>query len=222
MQRVKLDGKLCDIIPVHNGIAQGTVLGPILFIFYINDIFKTTKYVKMSLFADDCVIYLLGNNWSTVKRRIQRDFDAIIEWSIRNNLRLNHGKTKATIFGTRSRLSNLHDPSPFKMGVNNIDFVNSHTYLGIPIDATMSLTPLVKNIKKRVSDKLFMLRKIRKFLTFDASVTVYKQTIMPIIDYTGFMLISCKKEDKNDLQKLQNDVLRICTRNKMADRVSIP
>ena len=108
------------------------------------------------------------------------------------------------------------------MGLNNIDFVNSHTYLGIPIDATMSLTPLVKNIKKRVSNKLFMLRKIRKFRTFDASVTVYKQTILPIIDYAGFMLISCKKEDKNDLQKLQNDVLRICTRNKMSDRVSIP
>ena len=107
MQRVKLDGKLSDIIPVHNGIAQGTVLGPILFIFYINDIFKTTKYVKMSLFADDCVIHLLGNNWSMVKRRIQRDFDAIIEWSFRNNLRLNHGKTKAIIFGTRSGLSNL-------------------------------------------------------------------------------------------------------------------
>ena len=175
----------------------------------------------MSLFADDCVIHLLGNNWSTVKRRIQCNFDATIEWSFRNNLRLNHGKTKAIIFGTRSRLSNLHDPSPFKMGANNIDFVNSHTYLGIPIDATMSLTPLVKNIKKRVSNKLFMLRKIRKFLTFDASVTVYKQTILPIIDYAGFMLISCKKEDKYILQKLQNDVLRICTRNKMSDRVSI-
>ena len=90
-QRVKLYGKLSDIIPVHNGIAQGTVLGPILFIFYINDIFKSTKYVKMSLFADDCVIHLLGNNWSTIKRRIQQDFDAIIEWSFRNNLRLNQG-----------------------------------------------------------------------------------------------------------------------------------
>ena len=110
-QRVKLYGKLSDIIPVHNGIAQGTVLGPILFIFYINDIFKSTKYVKMSLFADDCVIHLLGHNWSTIKRRIQQDFDAIIEWSFRNNLRLNHGKTKAIIFGTRSRLSNLQDPS---------------------------------------------------------------------------------------------------------------
>ena len=115
-----------------------------------------------------------------------------------------------------------NDPSAFKMGSNRIDFVNSHTYLGIPIDATMSLSPLVKNIKKRVSNKIFMLRKIRKFLTFHASVIVYIQTILPIIDYAGFMLISCKKDDKNDLQKLQNDVLRICTRNKMSDRVSIP
>ena len=51
---------------------------------------------------------------------------------------------------------------------------------------------------------------------------MYKQTILPIIDYAGFMLISCRREGKNDLQKLQNDVLMICTRTKLSDRVSIP
>ena len=66
-----------------------------------------------------------------------------------------------------------------------------------------------------------MLRKIRKYLTFDAAVTVYKQTILPIIDYAGFLLIACKMEDKNDVQKFQNDILRICTMSCLADRVSI-
>ena len=61
-QCVQIQDKVSDTIIVPTGIAQGTVLGPILFIFYINDIFKCTKYVKMSMFVDDCVMYLSGND----------------------------------------------------------------------------------------------------------------------------------------------------------------
>ena len=79
-QKVTISPKVSDIIPVRNGIAQGTVLGPILFIFYINDILNSTTHVKMSLFADDCVLYLTGNNWTLLHARIQQDFNNIIDW----------------------------------------------------------------------------------------------------------------------------------------------
>ena len=99
--------------------------------------------------------------------------------------------------------------------------VKSQVYLGINLDVTMSLIPLMKSIKKRVSNKIFMLKKIRKYLTFDAAVTVYKQTILPVIDYAGFLLLACSQGDLDDLQVLQNDILRICTKTKLSDRISI-
>ena len=160
------------------GIAQGTVLGPILLIFYINDIFKCVKYVNMALFAEDCVMYLSGNNWDTIDRRIQRDFGLVIDWTLRNNLRLNHSKTKAMIFRTRNRLSKLINPSQFKYLGIDIAFAKHHAYLGVILDDTMSLVPLQKNIKKHISGKIFHLKKLRKYKTFDASVIVYKQTII--------------------------------------------
>ena len=206
---------------MNKGIAQGTVLGPIIFIFYINDIFECARYVKMSLFADECLLYLSGNNWDSLQRKIQYDFDAIIEWTFRNSLRLNHSKTKAMILGSRNKLSNLSSPTAFNMGGVEINFVNSHLYLGVMIDSTMSLSQLTKDVKKRLSNKIFTFRKIRRFLTFDAAVAVYKQTILPIIDYAGFILLSCNKEERNDFQKLQNDILRICTMSRLADKVSI-
>ena len=163
------------------------------------------------MFADDCVIYLSGNNWQIIHRRLHRDFDAILDWTYRNNLRLN----------PRHRISNLDNPVPFNAGVNVIQFVKSHVYLGITLDSTMSLAPLRRNIKKRVSNMIFRLRKVRKYMNFDAAVAVYKQTILPIFDYSGFMLLSSNITDLDDLQILQNDVLRICTRVKLCDKVSI-
>ena len=70
----------------------------------------------------------------------------------------------------------------------NIEFVKSYCYLGITLDDTMYLIPLVKDIKKRISNRLFMLTNIRKYLTFDAAVLVYKQTILPVVDYAGFFV----------------------------------
>ena len=85
----------------------------------------------------------------------------------------------------------------------------------------MSLLPLLKAVKKRISNKIFMLRKIRKYLNFDAAVAVYKQTILPIVDYAGFLLLSCNKNDIDELQVIQNDVLRVCNMSRLSDRVSV-
>ena len=67
----------------------------------------------MSLFADDCVMYLSGNNWNVIHRRLQRDFDAVIDWTLRNHLRLNQEKTKAIIFGSRFKLAHMNEPTRF-------------------------------------------------------------------------------------------------------------
>ena len=89
----------------------------------------------------------------------------MIEWTLCNNLRLNQGKTKAMIFSSRYRLSNLVEPSPLKMSGEVVNFVKHHSYLGIMLDSAMSLNPLVKSVKKKVSNKIYMFRKIRLYYT---------------------------------------------------------
>ena len=63
--------------------------------------------------------------------------------------------------------------------------------------------------------------KIRKYLNVEAAVIVYKQILLPNIDYAGFLLLACNAGDLDDLQKMQNDILRICNRSKLCDRVSL-
>ena len=212
--------KSCKLY-VRSGIAQGTVLGPLIFIFYINDVAPVITQCKISMFADDCILYSIGNDFDHMHNRLQMDLDAFINWCSKNGLKINSGKTKAMITSTRNRLYALNNVIKFKILGNDVQYVTQYNYLGLLLDNEMTLQPLLKNIKKRVNNKLFSLRKLRKYLTEAVAILVYKQTILPIFDYAGFLLISLSNGDKGDLQVMQNDALRFCKGIQMLDKVSI-
>ena len=85
----------------------------------------------------------------------------------------------------------------------------------------MTLQPLIKHVKKSITNKIFNLRKIRKHLNEKAAVSIYKQTTLPIIDYGGFLLVTCGVTERSDLQKMQNDIIRFCCKVTLHENVSI-
>ena len=173
------------------------------------------------MFADDCMLYYNGNNWKTIFDIVQLDLNCFVEWTTNNMLRLNTTKPQAMIVGTRSRLSKIINPEPFKIHAKDVKYVKSYNYLGIVLDSEMTLVPLCKNMEKRVVDKIFMLRKLKKYLTYKAAIQIYKQVILPIIDYAGFLMISCSKSRKEDFQIMQNDALCFCNNTSLNDRISL-
>ena len=203
------------------GIAQGTVLGPLIFIFYINDIVRVITQCKISMFAEDCVLYSIGNDFNHMYHRLQLDLDAFINWCSVNGLKINSEKTKAMLCSTRNRLHVMHNMINFKILGNEVQYVTQYNYLGLLLDNEMTLQPLIKDIKKRVNNKMFTLRKLRKYLTEAAAILVYKQTILPILDYAGFLLISMGNGDKGDVEVIQSDALRYCKNIQMLDKVSV-
>ena len=134
---------------------------------------------------------------------------------------LNERKTQSMIIGNRSKLSKLVDPIPFVINGKSVIFVKKYNYLGFLLDCEMSLLPLYKNIEKRLVDKIYMLKKLRKYITYNAALQIHKQTILPILDYAGFLLLLCNKNKKHDLQVIQNDILRFCENKRLQDCVSI-
>ena len=132
------------------GIAQGTVRGQLIFIFYMNNCVNVLNRCKIRIFADDCVLYYTGNNWESVHAIIQNDLDRFIDWMSNNILTLNNRKTM--LVGTRNK---MRDPIPFVILNNEIGYVKKYTYLGITLDSEMSLVPLCKTIEKRVVDNIF-------------------------------------------------------------------
>ena len=81
------------------------------------------------------------------------------------------------------------------------------------------MIPEYKAVYRRIEHKVYMLGKLRYFIDRKAALLVYKQAILPYVDYAGFVLIACSKGSKKDLQILQNNALRICLRYCMIDHV---
>ena len=85
----------------------------------------------------------------------------------------------------------------------------------------MTLAPLFAKVKKIVSNKVYILAKLRNNIDVNCAIAIYKQTILPLLDYAGFMLISGNVSDRHELQVLQNNALRICYNVRLRDRISI-
>ena len=71
----------------------------------------------------------------------------------------------------------------------------------------MNLTSLLSDVKKNIMCQMFKLRKLRRMITTKCAISIYKQTVLPLFDYAGFMLHSTNVSDRNDLQVIQNDML---------------
>ena len=88
-------------LTIYAGVPQGSVLGPTLFILYINDIFSIVNGVHMTMYADDCVVYYANNRLQSVINLLERNLDYINKWCVSNRLRMNSSKTKVLYTSTK-------------------------------------------------------------------------------------------------------------------------
>ena len=99
-QTVLFDSKMSFVLNIKTGIGQGTILGPILFIFYVNDIFREIGGARINMYAGDCILYSAGNTWERVHYVLQQALDAIGIWLPANTLKLNIKKSKCLIIAS--------------------------------------------------------------------------------------------------------------------------
>jgi len=117
-QRVKFNGVLSESIDVNFGVPQGSVLGPLLFLLYINDITEMmTADCSIRLFADDALIYATGSSRQKINERLNEEMSRVNDWLSRNRLYPNVSKTK-TIFirGIRRKVAEQDFKVKFRGG----------------------------------------------------------------------------------------------------------
>ena len=152
-QRVLANGRLSTYQTITQGVPQGSVLGPLFYIVYANDLSKIFKNCKFALYADDTVLYVSHRNFDIAVNKMQDDTDSLSRWCATNGIMVNTDKTKTLVFGSKNALAKI--PSfEIKFGDVPLQSVSSYKYLGLTLDNQLNYALYVNKIISSVTSKL--------------------------------------------------------------------
>ena len=211
-QQVYANNTYSGFMDITQGVPQGSVLGPLFYIIYANDLTQYIKKCKIALYADDTVLYVANKDPLKSIHNIEQDVTAISDWCQKNGIKANTDKTKIMIFGSPKAISKV---PAFEVKMNGITLhtAPSYKYLGITLDSQLTYNLHVNKIVSSVSGKLKQFQRMRSFLTVKAAVLVYKSMLLPILEYGDILMSSASAINRRKLQTLQNKGLR-CALNK--------
>ena len=196
-------------LPITCGVPQGSILGPLFFNAYINDMKKYIETNKLGLYADDTVIFSHATDLIWLQNDLQVTLNKFQKWCNMNALTINIQKTKFIIFGTRSKVKKA---KIFKLKTNEQSLlqVPTYKYLGVTIDFVLSYSKHISTIIHTVSHKAYILSKIRRFITLYSSIRIYKSMILPYFDYADIVYDKANCTELEKLQRLQNRCIKTC------------
>jgi hypothetical protein len=183
---------------VTSGVPQGSVLGPLLCLAYVNDIWRNIES-KIRLFADDCIIYRKIINNHEVKK-LQRDLDRLRGWAVENEMEINPSKSKAISF-TRVRVK---EPLNYTLRVEKIPEDSSCKYLGIIIRSDLRWGDQVNNTVQKAWRALHFLTRVVKKGNKNTKSVAYKSLVRPILEYGAACWDPYRKCQINSLDRVQN------------------
>ena len=217
-QKTICNNVLSNTGKIKCGVPQGSILGPLFFLVYINDIKGILGENKYQLYADDTVIYCSGKNYTEVNEKLQIILNKFIIWCAKNALTVNTKKTKIMAFGSKNKIKKSKN---ICITVNNEKLVNvpTYKYLGIHLDQTLNFKYHTDNLLRVINHKLYMFSKIRRFLNDRSALTIYKTMILPYFDYGDIAFMSSKIPEIRKLDNNHIRGLRICfkTQGKIDD-----
>ena len=211
-QRVYANNCYSSFMQIKQGVPQGSVLGPLFYIIYANDLSTTLKNCRIAMYADDTVLYTANKSFDESISQLQMDLNALSGWCRTNGITANTEKTKVMVFGSTSRLKGLRDVN-VTIEDTLITSVTSYKYLGLDLDDKLNYKKHVKGVVALTSGKLKQFQRMRSFLSKKAAIMVYKSMLLPLLEYGDVFLSAASLEDRKRLQTLQNKGLR-CALNK--------
>ena len=207
-QRVVVNGIKSDWAPVLSGVPQGTVLGPVLFSLYINDI-TTDIDSEIRLFADDCVCYReIKGTEDTVK--LQEDIDRLGCWARKWGMRFQPVKCNIMQI-TRKRIKKIN--ASYNLEGTILDNVENIKYLGVTITTDLKWNTHVSNICTKANRTLGFLRRNLSACPQDVKESAYKGLVRPVLEYGSSVWDPSSILLQEELEKVQKRAARFVTGN---------
>ncbi|MBN1252535.1 MAG: reverse transcriptase family protein, partial [Bacteroidales bacterium] len=205
-QAVQIHDTLSELKETQFGVAQGSKLGPLLFLIYINDIFKIKLNGSLQLYADDSSITFIADNAVEMHKMIMEDIIKISDWFKNNLLVLNGDKSKLLFFNsTRLEFQNLPD---IYINSSKISTVDEIKYLGLIVDSKLNWNAHINSLVKKLSPYVGVFKKISFVCGTEVKKMLYYAYFYSNIIYLLTIWSGTKKENINRIKILQNKCIR--------------
>ena len=208
-QAVKLNSVTSELMPVNYGVPQGSILGPIIFSIYINDL-PLHISSDCELFADDTTVHNTNKNPDLLCSVLQQDINKLQKWTELNHMALHPQKSKFMLVTTRQKRQNMKH-TLIKLNVNGkqLENVESYKLLGLTLDNNLSWSNHILKLTKKLSRKIFQFNRIKHFLDQHTRKLFFYAFIQPDIDYASTCWDLCSKNYIKPLERLYKRAVKI-------------
>ena len=220
LQKVFYNGFLSkNTCKLECGVPQGSILGPLLYLIYVNDCFKCLDHSCSILYADDTTLIFSASSYSTLFNMINSDLKHLSDWLSVNKLSINVDKTKFMIFTTNTR--SFQPPTSLEVIINGqaIERVKDYKFLGFNINENLNWKGHMLNILSKIHRNLGVVRKIAYFLNRNSLFQLYHSLIISHIRSGIIVWYHSHIALRKKIQACANKFLRIIFHLKPRDSV---
>ena len=206
-QRIKINSEFSTWKDIINGVPQGSVLGPLLFNIFINDLFLFVEKSDICNFADDNTLSVADISVEHIINSLESDIEILQKWFLDNGMMLNENKCQFMIIESSKNIRN----ETAELKIQNKTIVESAKgkLLGITIDKNLTMKEHIKNICKQAGNKLNALARIAKFLDDDKRKLLMNSFVISQFNYCPIIWMYCQRQSNNLINRIHERALRI-------------
>ena len=219
-QVVSVNGTKSNTAEISSGVPQGSILGPLLFLIFVNDLplVLSGKVSSTDMYADDTTIYDIQADMGTLRSNLQESLTILQKWCKQNGMLLNTEKTKVMLISTRQKRIRL-DTRLLSLTYNETDLqlTTGDKILGVYIDENFQWNNHFQFVCKKVSSYIWLLSRIKSYLSLEHRSLFYKAYIQPHFNYCNIIWGNSTNSNVSRLTKLQRRVCKIILENEYED-----
>ena len=208
-QCVEIGNYKSNLETITYGVPQASVLGPLLFLIYINDIPKSSTVLNFHLFADDTSIFYSHKNLEQLEFILNTELNHVSNWLKANKLSLNVAKSNLLLF--RGRNSTQANDIQVSINYEVIEMKKYAKYLGVYMDSKLTWEYHIDHIKTKLVKGNAIIARLRHFVPEKVIRNLYNSYIQPHLDYGALAWGGCTQMQINKLQPIQNNSIRLMT-----------